>query len=903
MSSVSLSDTHIIEQVLSGHRDSFSVLLERYLPIARAVALAHMRNADDADDVAQEAILKAYTKLATLKNTQRFGAWLTTITRNIALTALRRQSRHTNYTSSVRPEIVLEPDITQRELYARVRGYVDELPPKLRECVLLRYFAGQTLREISSLLNITTNAVEKRIVRARASLGERILDELMPQDSQNANSKNLSKLMSLVAVAPPPWEALGVTASVSTIATSTIIGGIIMTKKVVIGISACVAILLGLWIVSPEPKEELLPDAIPFVVEVDEALVEEDTSPSPIEMIPEKLASTEPVAETPSVEVIIIKEEETEPGKILDPDLYATVSGYVVNASGEAIPSADVTLIATGAAQGENEGEADLNTFFYKDAFKEEFNQAVFSKEHHFTTRTSNTGAFTISGIAYEGQCIVVASADHHSTRHATIVLAKGESRSGIRMTLRPGLTFVGRVVTQGGLPVTDAVVREVGGAVGSSYWAGGRGRIAATDENGHFRMGLSGEGVTMFHVVSPTAGQQTFNGIEFDGLSVITLEMRPMASLNARLSWDDGTPAAGLPVKLIGIYTIEIMHGENTSSSTDTGGVIHAVVSEDGQYVFEGLDPGQSYVMDIFDAEGEIMVEHAQVGDIKSGEEFQWHHVIDAPIYITGKVTGTKSGRALKGIKVFYMKKNTETLIYGYEYTDEHGAYYFKLLSGTGTYAIFPLYGHQNFMYSSGDPNQQLVELRGGADHEVNLIFPEPVSLSFLVEDENGTPLSGVHVELPSGIGGSQSNFSRDLYTDENGRFTYDGFLPNREIKVIFSHESFASTESLNYIGESEEVYPVERVILYGAAGLQGVALLENGTPLSSQRVKATVLFEDGKEIHLYATTDLDGYFAITKGVPATEISVRVSFGETTWHSARFQAIPGETIDLGIVQ
>ena len=61
--SITKSDALVVQEVLSGERDAFSVLVRRYMPAVHALAFAHTGNHADADDVVQETFLKAYTSL------------------------------------------------------------------------------------------------------------------------------------------------------------------------------------------------------------------------------------------------------------------------------------------------------------------------------------------------------------------------------------------------------------------------------------------------------------------------------------------------------------------------------------------------------------------------------------------------------------------------------------------------------------------------------------------------------------------------------------------------------------------------------------------------------------------------------------------------------------------------
>ncbi|HIJ66189.1 MAG TPA: sigma-70 family RNA polymerase sigma factor, partial [Candidatus Hydrogenedentes bacterium] len=88
-------DARIVRRVLSGQSPAFEALVERYMPAVRAAAMARLGNDADADDVVQEAFLKAYQALDSLRDPGKFGAWLLSIARNACNRLDRRRQRET----------------------------------------------------------------------------------------------------------------------------------------------------------------------------------------------------------------------------------------------------------------------------------------------------------------------------------------------------------------------------------------------------------------------------------------------------------------------------------------------------------------------------------------------------------------------------------------------------------------------------------------------------------------------------------------------------------------------------------------------------------------------------------------------------------------------------------------
>jgi RNA polymerase sigma-70 factor (ECF subfamily) len=129
----------------------------------RAVALARAICGDaDAEDVAQEALIRAWRSIATLADDARFGGWLMTIVRNLARNQLRDRAAEPR----PRPHDPARPP-TEHE---RLRAAVDALPDALREVVRLRYEADLSYEEIAGALELDVGLVKSRLHEAKESL-------------------------------------------------------------------------------------------------------------------------------------------------------------------------------------------------------------------------------------------------------------------------------------------------------------------------------------------------------------------------------------------------------------------------------------------------------------------------------------------------------------------------------------------------------------------------------------------------------------------------------------------------------------------------------------------------------------------------------------------------------------
>src|SRR6202045_1957261 len=141
-------------------RREFEERLAECGPLAFRVARGVLRNTADAEDVAQDAILRAYRRFDKLRDRSRFRAWLVRITFRLALdrtkSSNRRQQRETLWSQPERnPAPPTAEDLAAANQFRlRVNRAVDELPDQQRLVLLLSAIEGHSLEEVAALLNI-----------------------------------------------------------------------------------------------------------------------------------------------------------------------------------------------------------------------------------------------------------------------------------------------------------------------------------------------------------------------------------------------------------------------------------------------------------------------------------------------------------------------------------------------------------------------------------------------------------------------------------------------------------------------------------------------------------------------------------------------------------------------------
>ena len=163
------SDAQLVNAVLGGQKDAFAELVVRYEPSVRAVTIAVLDDHTASQDAAQEAFIRAYEKLGSLRRASAFGSWLLMIARRCALDAVSRPVKESSLESS--PEIAAEDsdgslDNENEHLLAAVM----KLPANERQVVMLRYFTANSVKDVAETLDRSVGTVTKQLSRAHKRL-------------------------------------------------------------------------------------------------------------------------------------------------------------------------------------------------------------------------------------------------------------------------------------------------------------------------------------------------------------------------------------------------------------------------------------------------------------------------------------------------------------------------------------------------------------------------------------------------------------------------------------------------------------------------------------------------------------------------------------------------------------
>lgn len=170
------TDAEVIARVLDGDTEVFGLLVDRYQNEFAAYAKYMTGSAEEAADIIQESLVRAFKSLRRCQDRMNFKGWLFRIVSNQCKTHLARRKRRP--TESLSEDLLAPQDPGSEAEAADVRRRVhlalQELPTDQREALVLKYVKGLSLPEMARLLKASASALKMRLLRGRSALREKL---------------------------------------------------------------------------------------------------------------------------------------------------------------------------------------------------------------------------------------------------------------------------------------------------------------------------------------------------------------------------------------------------------------------------------------------------------------------------------------------------------------------------------------------------------------------------------------------------------------------------------------------------------------------------------------------------------------------------------------------------------
>jgi RNA polymerase sigma-70 factor (ECF subfamily) len=929
-----VTDSISVIKAKNGDQAAFSGLVDSHYRMVYGLALSTVKDPGTAEDIAQDAFLVSWTNLQKLDNPKAFSMWLRKITRNLSLTWVRsrgyRQAlaeRQTALTPEA-PEHAAEQEkrVARKERFEIIRSALATLSPKIREALVLFYLEGLSVAETARSLGITEGATKLRLMQGRKKLREHFeglldtdLQEAIRVQTPDLDRAQIARFLSIGPALPALSESVSgsgaglishqlIHGGPSSVARFMKTGGLIMSTKK-FGIIATIAFLLCLGgiftlpgVIDRQGEGPIeLSSAEPVETQIDEAAEKDAAGTLEVSANHEgqidsntAIATPEPSEKQPAV-TSQTPNEEKEEGKIEDPELFASVSGTVVDLKGNPVVNAEVVVSASGFDGLFNPEQSKQETFKKLETLRNE--------SHLFSTVSGPGGKYTIEGIEYEGAAFMRAMAFGYAQprRGATknLTLKPGDHLDNVDILLVEGVTLEGNVISQTGEPVDDAVVSVIGYTQGQSTTSM-TGQLTRTDEKGWFLLSFESPSTAAINVNSTLHGHATFMGVDIYEGATAELQMPAPASMLGSITWADHSPASGVTVLMEGQWHDPANRGNRLLGH---GTTFDAVVGEEGNYELAPLDPAQFYKVSLLNRDGQPLSPPIDIGIPEAGSIIEWDHVIADAIKVYGTVFGKETREPLTNVKVAVLKDgvkmgDTEAVV------QDDGTFQLTILGGEGEYHVYPRYWRLDPIEDGFEDGGQTLSLTPGDEKKQDLFLPGTFTMSFQVIDVAGRPVEEVMLSVrdPGHTWGPAG------YTDAEGRWTWSGFIAGYETGIVIHAAGRRRIQSASVIGTPGETIPEEILVLQEYGGVEGTALDPNGQPIPNVPITITVEYGAENPTTFTVRTDDVGDFVVLDQVPATLVQLQLQINSgpgdlplpLTWISEELETLAEQIINLG---
>lgn len=176
-----------IQQVQKGDQNAFAEIVEIYKDKVYQICYRMLGNRHEAEDIAQEAFIRAYVNIDRYNPTKKFSTWLFRIATNLSIDRIRKKKPDyyldaevsgteglTMYSQVAAKGALPEEEVESLELQDLVQAEIVKLPDKYRSVIVLKYIEELSLKEISEILDLPIGTVKTRIHRGREALRKQL---------------------------------------------------------------------------------------------------------------------------------------------------------------------------------------------------------------------------------------------------------------------------------------------------------------------------------------------------------------------------------------------------------------------------------------------------------------------------------------------------------------------------------------------------------------------------------------------------------------------------------------------------------------------------------------------------------------------------------------------------------
>lgn len=177
------SDIHLVEMILAGNMDSFTLLVDRYKDMVFTLSVGLLQNREEAEEVAQDAFLKVFKALPKFKQKAKFSTWMYRIVYNECISRLRRKKaklvsiEDVNYQELPDDFEENNPEWVQKEVREKnLKEALQDLPEQDKTIVMLYYYENCLVEDISKIMDLSPSNVKTKLFRTRKKLHSILVD-------------------------------------------------------------------------------------------------------------------------------------------------------------------------------------------------------------------------------------------------------------------------------------------------------------------------------------------------------------------------------------------------------------------------------------------------------------------------------------------------------------------------------------------------------------------------------------------------------------------------------------------------------------------------------------------------------------------------------------------------------
>ncbi|MBT3276137.1 MAG: sigma-70 family RNA polymerase sigma factor, partial [Spirochaetales bacterium] len=181
-----MDNSDLVRRAKNNELEAITSLISRHQTAVYSICYSYLNNFENAQELAQDAFVTAFTKLAQLKDDRKFSSWLMQIARNLCVSRIRHSHTKRNMSAALSEDLGMSIDAApddknihrDNNLPEFIHSLFNALTPKQVEAVTLHYLDDMPITEIAAYLDATPSAIKSRLHAARSRIKEKLIESV-----------------------------------------------------------------------------------------------------------------------------------------------------------------------------------------------------------------------------------------------------------------------------------------------------------------------------------------------------------------------------------------------------------------------------------------------------------------------------------------------------------------------------------------------------------------------------------------------------------------------------------------------------------------------------------------------------------------------------------------------------